>query len=132
MEIPSRYDPKPTEDKWYRFWEEKNLFTAKANPAKKPFSIVIPPPNVTGILHMGHALNNTIQDILIRYHRMKGFDTLWVPGVDHAGIATQNVVEKKLTKEKKTRHELGREKFLQEVWKWKEEHGNTITRQIGR
>jgi len=94
--------------------------------------IVIPPPNVTGILHMGHALNNSIQDILVRWNRMKGRDTLWVPGVDHAGIATQNVVEKKLAKEKKTRWDLGREKFLKEVWKWKEEHGSTITRQLRR
>jgi valyl-tRNA synthetase len=94
--------------------------------------IVIPPPNVTGILHMGHALNNSIQDILVRWNRMKGRDALWVPGVDHAGIATQNVVEKKLAKEKKTRWDLGREKFLEEVWKWKEGHGSTITRQLRR
>ncbi len=97
-----------------------------------PYVIVIPPPNVTGILHMGHALNSSIQDILIRWNRMKGVDTLWVPGVDHAGIATQNVVEKKLAKEKKTRWDLGREKFLEEVWKWKHENGSTITRQLRR
>jgi valyl-tRNA synthetase len=96
------------------------------------YVIVIPPPNVTGILHMGHALNNSIQDILVRWQRMKGCDTLWVPGVDHAGIATQNVVEKKLAKEKKTRQQLGRENFLKEVWKWKDEHGSTITRQLRR
>ncbi|MBI4711562.1 MAG: valine--tRNA ligase, partial [Candidatus Omnitrophica bacterium] len=96
------------------------------------YVIVIPPPNVTGILHMGHALNSSIQDILIRWNRMKGRNTLWVPGVDHAGIATQNVVEKKLAKEKKTRWDVGREAFLKEVWKWKNEHGSTITRQLRR
>ncbi|MFA5117194.1 MAG: class I tRNA ligase family protein, partial [Candidatus Omnitrophota bacterium] len=94
IEISSRYNPRETEDKWYKYWEEHKFFRGKANPAKEPFSIVIPPPNVTGILHMGHALNNTIQDILIRYNRMAGKEALWMPGVDHAGIATQNVVEK--------------------------------------
>jgi len=136
-EIPSRYNPKETEDKWYRFWEEKNLFAAKPNPAlpgrqagKKPFCIVIPPPNVTGILHMGHALNNTIQDILIRYHRMKGEESLWMPGTDHAGIATQNVVEKAIAKEGLERQDLGREKFLERVWQWKEQYGSTIIKQL--
>jgi valyl-tRNA synthetase len=129
-ELPSRYNPKETEDKWYKFWEEKNLFTAKINPAKKPFCIVIPPPNVTGILHMGHALNNTIQDILIRYHRMKGEESLWMPGTDHAGIATQNVVEKAIAKEGLKRQDLGREKFLERVWQWREEYGSTIIKQL--
>jgi len=129
-EIPTRYNPKDTEDKWYKFWEEKNLFAAKVNPAKKPFSIVIPPPNVTGILHMGHALNNTIQDILIRYHRMKGEESLWMPGTDHAGIATQNVVEKAIAKEGLTRQDLGREKFIEKVWQWKEQYGSTIVHQL--
>lgn len=129
-EILSRYNPKETEEKWYRFWEENNLFCAKPNPAKKPYCIVIPPPNVTGILHMGHALNNTIQDILIRYHRMKGFETLWMPGTDHAGIATQNVVEKALAKEGLTRKDLGREKFLERVWQWRKQYGSTIIKQL--
>ncbi len=129
-ETPSRYSPKDTEDKWYKFWEENKYFTAKENPDKKPFSIVIPPPNVTGILHMGHALNNTIQDILIRYHRMKGEEALWMPGTDHAGIATQNVVEKSIAKEGLKRQDLGREKFIERVWKWREEYGSTIIHQL--
>src|SRR4030043_1018177 len=115
MDIPSKYDPKDTEEKWYRFWEDNNLFHAEVNPKKKPYSIVIPPPNVTGILHMGHALNNTIQDILIRYRRMCGEESLWMPGTDHAGIATQNVVEKAIAKEGLKRDDLGREKFIQRV-----------------
>jgi len=129
-EIPSRYNPKESEDKWYRFWEEKNLFTAQPNPTKNPFCIVIPPPNVTGILHMGHALNNTIQDILIRYHRMKGEESLWMPGTDHAGIATQNVVEKSIAKEGLKRQDLGREKFVERVWRWREQYGSTIIHQL--
>jgi valyl-tRNA synthetase len=131
-EIPSRYNPKETEDKWYKFWEEKNLFAAKPNPAKRPFCIVIPPPNVTGILHMGHALNNTIQDILIRYHRMKDEEALWMPGTDHAGIATQNVVEKAIAKEGLKRQDLGRDKFIAKVWQWKEQYGSTIIHQLKR
>jgi valyl-tRNA synthetase len=129
-EIPKQYNPKETEDKWYKFWEESNFFSAKPNPDKIPFTIVIPPPNVTGILHMGHALNNTIQDILIRYHRLKGFETLWMPGTDHAGIATQNVVEKDIAKEGLKRQDLGREKFIERVWAWKEDRGSTIIRQL--
>jgi valyl-tRNA synthetase len=129
-ELSKQYSPKETEGKWYKFWEENNLFAAKVNPAKEPFSIVIPPPNVTGILHMGHALNNTIQDILIRYHRMKGKETLWMPGTDHAGIATQNVVEKVIAKEGLRRQDLGREEFLERVWGWKEKYGSTIIHQL--
>jgi len=129
-EIPTRYNPKETEDKWYKFWEEKNYFSAKPGPSKKPFCIVIPPPNVTGILHMGHALNNTIQDVLIRYHRMKGEEALWMPGTDHAGIATQNVVEKAIAKDGLKRQDLGREKFIERVWQWKEQYGSTIIRQL--
>ncbi len=129
-EIPTRYNPKDTEDKWYKLWEENNLFTASPNLNKKPFCIVIPPPNVTGILHMGHALNNTIQDILIRHHRMKGDAALWMPGTDHAGIATQNVVEKSIAKEGVKRQDLGREVFIERVWKWKEQYGSTIIRQL--
>ncbi|MCM8774999.1 MAG: valine--tRNA ligase [Candidatus Omnitrophica bacterium] len=136
-DLATKYNSKETEVKWYSYWESQGYFHPKSDTEGKRFRdsryvIVIPPPNVTGILHMGHALNNSIQDILIRWNRMKGNDTLWVPGVDHAGIATQNVVERKLAKEKKTRYDLGREAFLQEVWKWKEEHGNTITRQLRR
>ncbi len=129
-EIAKAYNPKDTEDKWYQVWEEEGYFQAKEDGAKQPFTIVIPPPNVTGILHMGHALNNTIQDILIRYHRMAGENALWMPGTDHAGIATQNVVERKLAAEGKTRETIGREKFIKEVWQWKEEYGSTIIRQL--
>ena len=135
-ELDKQYNSNPIEASPYTFWESRGFFRPQSDRgekvAGKPYVIVIPPPNVTGILHMGHALNNTIQDILTRWNRMRGFDTLWIPGVDHAGIATQNVVEKKLAKEKKTRQDLGREKFLSEVWSWKEEHGNTITRQLRR
>ena len=98
MELSSKYNPQETESKWLKVWKDKNVFHAKVNASKKPFTIVIPPPNVTGILHMGHALNNTLQDIMARYKRMKGFEALWMPGTDHAGIATQNVVEKQLAK----------------------------------
>ncbi len=129
-EIPSRYNPKEAEDRWYKFWEEKNLFSAKINSSKRPFCIVIPPPNVTGILHMGHALNDTIQDILIRYHRMKGEESLWMPGTDHAGIATQNVVEKSIAKEGLKRQDLGREQFIERVWQWREQYGSTIIHQL--
>lgn len=129
-ELSSRYNPKEVEDRVYQSWQDNNLFSAKANPDKKPFCIVIPPPNVTGILHMGHALNNTYQDILIRLKRMQGFESLWMPGTDHAGIATQNVVERKLSKEGLRRQDLGREKFLEKVWLWKEEYGSTIIHQL--
>lgn len=137
IELAPKYNSKDVEHKLYEHWEKEGYFKPRSDETGKTlrnyrYVIVIPPPNVTGILHMGHALNNSIQDILVRYHRMIGRDTLWIPGVDHAGIATQNVVEKKLAKEKKTRNDLGREKFLEEVWKWKEDHGNTITRQLRR
>ncbi|HXF99210.1 MAG TPA: valine--tRNA ligase, partial [Bacteroidota bacterium] len=114
----------------YRFWEEHGFFHARVNPAKKPYTIVIPPPNVTGVLHMGHILNNTLQDAFIRYKRMKGYEACWIPGTDHAGIATQNVVEKALMKEGKTRHDLGREKFVERVWEWKKQYGGVIIRQL--
>lgn len=130
MDLPCRYNPQETEDKWYRFWEERGYFRSSVNPRKKPFCIIIPPPNVTGILHMGHALNNTVQDILIRYHRMKGEEALWMPGTDHAGIATQNVVEKAIAREGLKRQDLGREKFLERVWRWKEQYGSTIIEQL--
>lgn len=129
-QIPPQYNPRDVEDRIYAFWNKKNIFFAKADSAKKPFSIVIPPPNITGILHMGHALNNTIQDILIRYHRMLGESSLWMPGTDHAGIATQNVVEKSIAKEGLKRQDLGREKFLERVWQWREEYGSTIINQL--
>ncbi|HBR15544.1 MAG TPA: valine--tRNA ligase [Candidatus Omnitrophica bacterium] len=130
IELPKRFEFKEVDDKWSRVWEEKNLFHAQLNPAKPPYTVVIPPPNVTGILHMGHALNNTLQDIMIRYKRMKGFETCWMPGTDHAGIATQNVVEKQIAKEGKKRQDLGREEFLKRLWAWKKEYGDTIIHQL--
>lgn len=130
MEIPKTYNPQTVEEHWYPIWEKNGFFRAKAIPEKIPYCIVIPPPNVTGILTMGHVLNNTIQDVFVRWRRMQGHETLWMPGTDHAGIATQNVVEKTLLKEGKTRHDLGREKFLERVWQWKEEYGGTIIKQL--
>jgi len=129
-EISSKYNPKEVEDRIYKYWEDANLFKAAVNQKKKPFCIVIPPPNITGILHMGHALNNTIQDILIRYKRMQGFESLWMPGTDHAGIATQNVVERELAKEGKRRQDVGRDEFLKRLWAWREEYGDTIILQL--
>jgi len=130
MEISNRYNHKEVESKILERWLKESFFKAQIDPKKKPYSIVIPPPNITGILHMGHALNNTIQDILIRYKRMQGFESLWMPGTDHAGIATQNVVEKSLAKQGKKRKDLGRSKFLEEVWKWRESYGSTIIHQL--
>ncbi len=132
MDIPRSYEPALVEEKWYRFWEERKYFHAEPDPDRRPFTMVIPPPNVTGMLHMGHALNNSLQDFIARRHRMQGYATLWLPGCDHAGIATQNVVERKLSEEGLTRHELGREKFEQEVWAWKEKYGSTIIGQLKR
>ncbi|MBI4353196.1 MAG: valine--tRNA ligase [Candidatus Omnitrophica bacterium] len=131
-EIPTVYNPKQVEKKWYEFWMREGCFRASSSARKRPYTIVIPPPNITGILHMGHALNNTLQDILVRYKRMRGFETLWMPGTDHAGIATQNVVERSLKEEGLTRQALGRDKFLERVWKWREKYGNTIIRQLQR
>ncbi|MGM0507781.1 MAG: valine--tRNA ligase [Fusobacteriota bacterium] len=128
--MEKHYSPNDIEDKWYKFWEEKGYFHAEVDKTKPSYSIVIPPPNVTGVLHMGHVLNNSIQDTLIRWKRMQGYNALWMPGTDHAGIATQNKVERKLAKENKTRHDVGREKFLELVWEWKEEHGGKITNQL--
>ncbi len=131
MEILEKsYNPKKVEEKWYKIWEKKGYFEPSYNEKKSKFSIVIPPPNVTGALHIGHALNNTLQDVLVRYKRMDGYDVLWVPGTDHAGIATQNVVEKEIAKEGLTRYDLGREKFLERVWQWKEQYGNRIIDQL--
>jgi valyl-tRNA synthetase len=127
-EINKNYEHLSVEDSWYEHWEEKGYFAPRGK--GKPFSMVIPPPNVTGALHMGHALNHTLQDIMARYHRLRGRRVLWVPGTDHAGIATQNVVDKKLLGEGINREDLGREAFIEKVWEWKEQYGNTITKQI--
>ena len=127
--IPKVYEPSQVEGKWYKYWLEQGYFAPDINSAASPYCIVIPPPNVTGSLHIGHALNHTLQDILIRYHRMQGDNTLWVFGADHAGIATQNVVERELAKEGLRRQDLGREKFVERVWKWKEHSGGTIKHQ---
>ena len=125
------YNPKEIEQQWYTYWEEKGYFHEEVDTNKEPFSIVLPPPNVTGQLHMGHALDNTLQDILIRTKRMQGYNVLWMPGTDHAGIATQVKVEENLMKtEGKSRHDLGREEFLKRVWEWKQEYGSTIVKQI--
>ncbi|MDD3238128.1 MAG: valine--tRNA ligase [Candidatus Gastranaerophilales bacterium] len=131
-DLPTTYEAKQTEESIYKFWEENECFKADAKSPKTPFSIVIPPPNVTGVLHMGHALDETLQDILVRYHRMSNFETLWLPGTDHAGIATQNVVEKQLRKEGKSRFDLGREKFLEKTWEWANEHKSAILDQCKR
>ncbi len=126
------YDPIEIESKWYDIWVKTNCFKANENKTNREYSIVIPPPNVTGSLHMGHALNNTLQDILVRYHRMRGYNTLWMPGMDHAGIATQNVVERQLALEGLSRQDLGREKFVERVWDWKEHSGGVIINQLKR
>ncbi|MDA8423457.1 MAG: valine--tRNA ligase [Nitrospiraceae bacterium] len=131
-ELSKSYEPGSVEQKWYDIWLEKNYFHADPNAGGVPFSIVIPPPNVTGSLHIGHALNSTLQDILVRWMRMSGRNTLWVPGTDHAGIATQNVVERQLAKENIDRHALGREKFVEKVWEWRKEYGGRIISQLKR
>src|SRR5258705_4919892 len=131
-EIADRYDPSRVEPHWYGVWEERGYFHADVDSPKKPYCIVIPPPNVTGTLHIGHAFTFTLQDVLIRYKRMDGYNALWMPGTDHAGIATQYVVEQQLAKEGKTKEDLGREAFVARVWKWKEESGGTILRQLRR
>ena len=129
-ELPKVYEPRQVEQSIYDLWVKGGYFHAAPNPDKKPFTIVIPPPNVTGQLHLGHAFDETIQDILIRYKRMQGFETLWMPGYDHAGIATQIKVEEKLREEGLTRFDLGREKFLDQVWEWKEQYGGRIIEQL--
>jgi valyl-tRNA synthetase len=131
-ELAKGYEPHEVEKRWYAEWIDKGYFRADATSDKKPYSIVIPPPNVTGALHMGHALNNTLQDILCRWKRMQGYNVLWMPGTDHAGIATQNVVERQLAAEGKDRHDLGREAFIERVWKWKAESGGQIIGQLKR
>jgi valyl-tRNA synthetase len=130
--LPKAYEPQAVEGKWYRFWEEGDYFKPRSNPTGKPFVISMPPPNVTGALHLGHAITATIEDILIRYHRMKGDDTLWVPGEDHAGIATQTVVERLLAKEGTDRHKIGREAFLERIWQWVHQYKSRIQNQHRR
>jgi valyl-tRNA synthetase len=130
-DLPKQYDPQDAQRRWYAFWLEKRYFHADPSGVKPPYSIVIPPPNVTGALHLGHALNNTLQDVLIRWRRMQGYDALWMPGTDHAGIATQAVVEKRLfEEEKKTRHDLGREALVERIWAWKDEYEKRILSQL--
>ena len=131
-ELPAQFNPSQIESELYQKWLSAGYFTANAESGKEPFSIVIPPPNVTGSLHIGHALDHSIQDLLSRMKRMKGFEVLWLPGMDHAGIATQNVVEKQLAATGVSRHDLGREEFVKRVWKWKEESGGAILGQMKR
>ena len=130
MNINSRYEAKEIEEKWYQFWLDNNLFDSEIDTDKEPYTILIPPPNVTGVLHMGHALNNTFQDYLIRYWKMNGKNTLWIPGTDHAGIATQNVVERQLKKENLRKEDIGREEFIKKIWEWKKEKGSAIIDQL--
>src|SRR5947209_5053894 len=129
-EIPKAYEPKEIEKKWYPLWELRQYFTPNLESGAKPYSMVIPPPNVTGYLHMGHALNHTLQDVIARWRRMSGEKVLWLPGTDHAGIATQMIVEKQLAQEGLKRRDMGREKFLERVWQWKEHSGGAIQNQM--
>src|SRR5579859_4033370 len=132
-ELPKSYDPAYVEPEANRVWMEERLFHAEPTDPGEPYSIVIPPPNVTGALHLGHAINSTLQDVLIRVHRMRGFNTVWIPGIDHAGIATQAVVEKQLKeKENKTRHDVGREGLVERIWSWKQQYGDRILEQLKR
>jgi len=129
--FPPQYDPHSFEDRIYAQWEKAGVFRSTPDGSRRPYTIVIPPPNVTGVLHIGHALNNTLQDVLVRWRRMQGFETLWLPGTDHAGIATQNVVEKQVAKtEKKSRYQIGRQELIKRIWQWKEQSGGTILRQL--
>ena len=129
LQLDKTYDPKTVEARWYQFWTDRRYFHAAPSHSGRPYSIVIPPPNVTGSLHVGHALNHSLQDILIRWRRMQGRNTLWLPGTDHAGIATQNVVEKQLLSEGISREALGRDRFIERVWQWKAASGNRIIEQ---
>lgn len=128
--LPKGYEPHDVEARWRDHWQDNRTFTPDPDAQGEPFSIVIPPPNVTGALHIGHALNQTLIDVLCRHARQKGKNVLWVPGTDHAGIATQNVVERALAKEGKTRQDLGREAFIERVWQWREDYGHRILNQI--
>src|SRR5207253_7981279 len=134
MELAKSFEPRSIEQKWYSFWESRGLFKPSMKGGAPPFCIQLPPPNVTGTLHMGHAFQHTLQDALIRYHRMRGFDTLWQMGTDHAGIATEMVVNRNLAQAGagETRDSLGREKFIGKVWEWKHQSGDTIDRQMRR
>ena len=129
--LASKYDPHEVESKWYQYWMDNKLFSSKPD-GREPYTIVIPPPNVTGVLHMGHMLNNTIQDILIRRARMKGKNALWVPGTDHASIATEAKVVKKLNEQGIKKHDLTRDQFLEHAWDWTHEHGGSILKQLRR
>jgi len=131
-QLKDAYDPRETEARWYDRWLSDGVFTPSVKSGKPPYCIVIPPPNVTGALHMGHALQDTIMDLLTRYHRMAGYESLWLPGTDHAGIATQAVVERHLAKNGVSRHDLGRERFVDEVWAWKHQYHARITEQLKR
>src|SRR5690554_7209646 len=128
--LSKKYDPSSTEEKWYKYWEEKGFFEAEFELDRDSFSIIMPPPNITGQLHLGHALDNTLQDILIRWKRMQGYNTLWLPGTDHASIATEVKVVNKMREERLEKDELGREGFLEKAWEWKEEYGGKITQQL--
>src|ERR671923_2695349 len=130
MELAPLYVPHGVEERWQRIWEEERLYHAHVDAPGETYVIAVPPPNVTGELHMGHALNGALQDSLVRWHRMRGFDTLWQPGYDHAGISTQNVVEKQLLDEGTSRQEIGRERFLQRTWDWLDQTGRTIMGQF--
>ena len=130
MELAKTYEPKEVEDKLYKRWMENGYFHAKIDPNKTPYTIVIPPPNITGQLHMGHALDNTLQDILIRMKRMQGYSALWLPGTDHASIATEARIVEKLKEEGVTKEDLGREKFLERAWEWKKQYGGRIVSQL--
>src|SRR6202049_798447 len=132
-ELPKQYDPHEAQQRWLQLWNERGYFHSRPDPARQPFCIVIPPPNVTGALHMGHALNNTLQDILIRWRRMQGYNALWMPGTDHAGIATQAVVERLIfTQEKKTRRDRGRDNLVARIWDWKNDYERRILGQLKR
>src|SRR5882672_9447028 len=131
-DLPKQYDPQDAQRRWYELWVSQGYFHADPASDRPPYCIVIPPPNVTGALHLGHALNNTLQDVLIRWRRMQGYDVLWMPGTDHAGIATQLVVERELAKEGIDRLTLGREAFVARVWEWKQLYGTRITSQLKR
>jgi valyl-tRNA synthetase len=131
-EISKSYEPRDVEKQWYAAWQTARAFAGQVDPTREPYAIVIPPPNVTGVLTMGHVLNNSLQDILIRRARLEGRSAMWLPGTDHAGIATQAVVERELRKQKVHRRDLGREKFLGKVWEWREEKGGIILEQLRR
>src|SRR6266851_5046746 len=131
IELPKQYDPHEAQKRWLQFWTERGYFHSRPDPAREPYTIVIPPPNVTGALHMGHALNNTLQDVLIRWRRMQGYNALWMPGTDHAGIATQAVVERLIMQqEKKTRRDLGRDELVKRIWAWKDKYEARILGQL--